>query len=58
MRETFYFLVWLALISVSDKTGLKELVAGLVNYRAIDRILASGGTAKYLKENTKGVTIL
>ncbi len=43
-----------ALISVSDKAGIKELGEGLV--KAGFRILSTGGTLKYLKENGVEVT--
>jgi AICAR transformylase/IMP cyclohydrolase PurH len=50
--------VSIALVSVSDKRGLDELVAGLVACRAIDRIVASGGTARYLRDVVQQVPIV
>ncbi len=38
-----------ALVSVSDKTGLKDFLAPLVKKGL--RVVSTGGTAKYLKEN-------
>lgn len=39
------------LISVTDKSGLKELIKGLKEHTEELEIIASGGTAKNLKEN-------
>src|SRR5690606_30917463 len=38
-----------ALVSVSDKTGLKEFLKPLVENGL--RVVSTGGTAKYLREN-------
>jgi len=46
-----YHYVFLALISVSDKTGLLELAKSLVE--AGFKLLASGGTASYIKNDAK-----
>ena len=43
-----------ALISVSDKTGLREFAAGLVELGV--KILSSGGTAAHLREAGIDVT--
>ena len=43
-----------ALISVSDKTGLTEFVAILANFDV--EIISTGGTAKFLRENSFTVT--
>ncbi|MES2768012.1 MAG: bifunctional phosphoribosylaminoimidazolecarboxamide formyltransferase/IMP cyclohydrolase [Bdellovibrionota bacterium] len=43
-----------ALVSVSDKTGLKEFLKPLVDLGL--RVVSTGGTAKYLKENGIKVT--
>jgi len=43
-----------ALVSVSDKTGLPELVEGLAQFKV--RILSTGGTAKRLRELGSAVT--
>lgn len=39
----------IAIVSVYDKTGLLDLAKGLVNQNV--RILASGGTAKMIRES-------
>ena len=43
-----------ALISVSDKAGIREFAAGLIEFGV--RILSSGGTAKHLREAGVEVT--
>jgi len=43
-----------ALISVSDKTGIREFAAGLVEFGV--KILSSGGTARHLREAGIDVT--
>jgi phosphoribosylaminoimidazolecarboxamide formyltransferase/IMP cyclohydrolase len=43
-----------ALLSVSDKTGLKELAAALSQQEC--KFISTGGTARFLRENGFGVT--
>ncbi len=47
--QKMWLILLVAIISVYDKTGLLDLAKGLIKHNV--RLLASGGTAKMIRES-------